>query len=331
VRLSLVLLLAAAPLAAQDTIPAGLVERPVVVGIRPTALPGTLTLPSGPGPFPGLVLVHGSGPQDRDETIGGSKLFRDLAWGLAANGFAVLRYEKRTRANPYYFVGRRYTIDDETVNDAVLAARLLREQPEIAARRTVVLGHSLGGMFAPVIATRDTMLAGLVIMAGATTSTFADIIERQIAYLAALPPADTAGLGVMRQYLGPAIPLLRKLTAADTATTLMISAAPASYWYSLMSYDMAAASRALRGIPMLVLQGGRDYQLTVADLEAWKAAIGPRPEVTFRVYPLLNHVFVAGPVPSVPSEYAAPGHAAPEVVGDIAAWILALPPAALPH
>ena len=321
----LILLLAASPLVAQESqLPAGLVERPVVVGAKPTALPGTLTLPAGPGPFPGVVLVHGSGPQDRDETIGGSKLFRDLAWGLATKGVAVLRYEKRTRAAPFYFVGRRYTIDDETVVDAVLATSLLRAQPEIDRRRTVVLGHSLGGVFGPVIAARDTLLAGIVIMAGATTSTFADIIERQIAYLAALPPADTAGLGAMRQFLGPAVPALRKLTAADTATAMMISLAPASYWYSLMSYDMAAASREVR-VPMLVLQGGRDYQMTVADLEAWKAAVGPKGGVTVRIYPLLNHAFVAGTVPSIPSEYAAPGRVAPEVIDDIAAWMAALP------
>lgn len=321
--ISLLLLLALQ----KPQLPSGLVERPVVVGEKPAALPGTLTLPAGQGPFPGVVLVHGSGPHDRDETIGGSKLFRDLAWGLAAQGVVVLRYEKRTRAAPYYFVGRKYTIDDETVTDALFALSLLRTQPEVDPRRSVVLGHSLGGLFSPVIAARDSLLAGVIIMAGATTSNFADIMARQIDYLAALPPADTAGLGALRQFLGPAIPLLRKLTAADTATTLMISGGPAVYWYSLMSYDMPAASRAVR-VPMLVLQGGRDYQITVSDLEAWQAAVGPKSGVTVRVYPMLNHVFVAGPIPSIPSEYAAPGRAPAEVINDIASWILSLPPAA---
>ncbi len=317
------LLLLASPLAAQDSLPAGLVERPVVVGHKPTALPGTLTLPAGAGPFPGVVLVHGSGPHDRDETIGGSKPFRDLAWGLARKGIAVLRYEKRTRANPFYFVGRRYTIDDEVVIDAVLAAGVLRAEPGINPHRTVVLGHSLGGMFAPAIAERDTLLAGIVIMAGATTSTFADIMERQIQYLSALPLADTAGLGAMRQYLEPAISPLRKLSAADTSSALMIASAPASYWYSLMSYDMPAVSAAVR-VPMLVLQGGRDYQVTVADLESWKAAVGPRAQVTVHVYPQLNHLFISGTGLSIPSEYATPGHVAPEVIDDIATWILSL-------
>ncbi|MBP2648013.1 MAG: hypothetical protein H6Q77_1637 [Gemmatimonadetes bacterium] len=326
----LILLLGASPLMAQESqLPRGLVERPIVVGTKPTALPGTLTLPEGPGPFPGVVLVHGSGPNDRDETIGGTKPFRDLAWGLASKGVVVLRYEKRTRAAPYYFIGRRYTVDDEIVIDAVLALEQLRAQPEVDPGRSVALGHSLGGMMMPRIAARDARLAGVVIMAGATTSTFADIIERQIRYLAALPPSDTAGLGAMRQFLEPAVPALRALSAADTATPMMISSAPASYWYSLMSYDMPAASREVR-VPMLVLQGGRDYQMTVADLEAWQRGVGPMPALTVKVYPLLNHPFVAGTGASTPSEYKLPGRVASEVIADIASWVLSLPSAASP-
>jgi hypothetical protein len=80
-------------------VPDRFTEKEVVVGTGAWALPGTLTVPAGPGPFPALVLVHGSGPHDRDETIGPNKPFRDLAWGLASQGIAVLRYEKRTKAH----------------------------------------------------------------------------------------------------------------------------------------------------------------------------------------------------------------------------------------
>ena len=326
----LLLLLAASPVHAEEQqVPAGLTERPVVVGTKPTALPGTLTLPFGAGPFPGVVLVHGSGPNDRDETIGGTKPFRDLAWGLASKGVVVLRYEKRTRAAPYYFIGRRYTVDDETVIDAILALELLRTQPEVDPGRTVALGHSLGGMMMPRVAARDPRLAGVIIMAGATTSTLADIMERQLAYLASLPPSDTAGLGGTRRFIESSIPAMRGVTAADTLNVESIAGAPASYWYSVMTYDMAAASKAVR-VPMLVLQGGRDFQVTVADLEAWQRAVGPMAGLTVRVYPLLNHPFVAGTGLSTPSEYKLPGHVAPEVLADVASWVLSLPPAAFP-
>ena len=72
-------------------------EKDVVVGTGEWQLPGTLTLPKGNGPFAAVVLVHGSGPNDRDETIGPNKPFKDLAWGLASQGIAVLRYDKRTK------------------------------------------------------------------------------------------------------------------------------------------------------------------------------------------------------------------------------------------
>src|SRR6516225_5854040 len=96
-------------------------ESTVTVGSDEWALPGALALPVGAGPFPAVVLVHGSGPHDRDETIGPNKPFRDLAWGLASQGVAVLRYEKRTREHAAKMAARKdeVTITDEVVDDAV--------------------------------------------------------------------------------------------------------------------------------------------------------------------------------------------------------------------
>ena len=82
-----------------SSLQAGARQVDVTVGSAGSSLPGTLVLPRGPGPFPALVLVAGSGPQDRDETIGPNKTFRDLAWGLASRGIAVLRYEKRNHVH----------------------------------------------------------------------------------------------------------------------------------------------------------------------------------------------------------------------------------------
>ena len=120
-------------------------ERAVAVGAAP-GLPGTLTLPAGTARVPAVVLVHGSGPHDRDETVGVNKPFLDLAEGLAAQGIAVLRYEKRTRVAPLSFIGRRFTVNDEVVDDAVAAVQLLRTEPGIDPARIVVVGHSLGAV-----------------------------------------------------------------------------------------------------------------------------------------------------------------------------------------
>jgi len=83
------------PLAAAQSIPAGVRERELRVGQGQWAVDATLALPPGKGPFPAVLLVPGSGMTDRDVTIGHNKIFRDLAWGLASRGIVVLRAEKR--------------------------------------------------------------------------------------------------------------------------------------------------------------------------------------------------------------------------------------------
>ncbi len=303
--------------------PASFHAESVTVGAGALALPGTLTLPNGAGPFPALVLVHGSGPNDRDESVGGVKVFRDLAEGLSSRGIAVLRYEKRTREHPATFTGR-FTVDDETVDDAVAAAGLLRARRDIDPARVAVLGHSLGGMMAPRIAQRDARLAGVVILAG-TTRRLERVMLEQTAYLSSLPenttPAAQAQIAMLRE--GAA--RVERLTLADSASATPIIGAPASYWLDLQQYHPGEVARTLTR-PLLILQGERDYQVTMADFAGWQQALAGQPNVTFRSYPGLNHLFVTGVGPSKPSEYAASAHVAAVVVDDIARWLKGVPP-----
>ena len=144
-------------------------------------------MPKGKGPFPGLVLVQGSGPHDRDETVGGSKPFKDLAWGLASRGIAVLRYVKRTKQYPT--IDAAPTMTAETVDDAVRAAELLSRQSEIDLQRIFVLGHSQGGYMMPRIMQRDAGLAGVIVMAG-NVRPLDELIVEQTEYLLSLVAAE---------------------------------------------------------------------------------------------------------------------------------------------
>ncbi len=294
-------------------------ETTVVIG-DDWKLPGTLTLPRGEGPFPCVVLVHGSGPNDRDETIGPNKPLRDLAWGLASKGVAVLRYEKRTRAH-----GTRYaalkgaTLKDEAIDDALAAVALARGSKGVDPKRVFVAGHSLGGYLAPRIATLDPKLAGIVILAG-NTRPLEDLILEQFTYLFSLNDPtlekDKEGLAKVKK----AVARVKAANLAEAPPSELPLGIPASYWVWMNAYDPAGTAGALRR-PILVLQGERDYQVTMADLGGWKKSLADHKDAKVVVYPALNHLFMEGKGKSKPEEYAKPGHIAKEVVDEIAGWV----------
>jgi dienelactone hydrolase len=299
-------------------------EEELTIGSAEWPLPATLTVPVGTGPFPVVVLVHGSGPNDRDETVGANKPFKDLALGLASRGVAVLRFEKRTRVHGAKLATiLSFTVKEEAIDDALAAVAKLRTTPRIEPTRIFVLGHSLGGMLVPRIAQRDSGIAGFIVMAGAVRP-IEDAMLAQTRYLATadgvIAPAEQVAIDAVVT-LGETV---RKLTPADAAKPALISGAPASYWLDLRGYDSAAAATKIQA-PMLILQGERDYQVTMADdFAKWKAALGSTPTVILRTYPALNHLFIAGSGPSLPAEYLVAGHVDEPVIRDIAAWVAAL-------
>lgn len=306
-----------APYVSRDTFD----ERDFTLGSKPWLLPGTLSLPKGDGPFPCVVLVHGSGPQDRDETLGANKPFRDLAWGLATRGIAVLRYEKRTREHAASLqpLPLPFTVNEETVYDAVDAVQALRSTPKIDDARIFVLGHSLGGMLIPRIAAQSNYAAGFIVLAG-TTRPLEDVIIEQTNYLALLDGAKTMAEEKRIDAVQTEIDRIKKLTDADAADPAILFGAPASYWLDLRGYDPAASAKPIDK-PMLLLQGERDYQVTMVDFDRWKSALAGKPNVTFKQYPTLNHLFMEGEGPGNPNEYSVPGHVAQRVIDDIADWV----------
>ena len=298
-------------------------EQPLTLVNGKFELPGTLTVPVGTGPFPAVVLVQGSGPQDQDETIGPNKPFKDLAWGLASRGIVVFRYTKRTQKytvqssdDPVHM-----TVEDETISDARAAVALVAKQPKVDLKQVFLLGHSLGAYLAPRIATGDTEIAGIVMLA-ANSRPLEKIVMEQIHNLAAMSGTPTeaeqkridAAEAGAKQIEGPNLKPEDKIEFLGATTY-------GAYWLDLRAYDPLKTAAKLK-VPILIVQGGRDYQVTPSNFQAWSDALANNRNVTLRTYPDLDHLFIHGTGASKPSDYARLDHVSGEVVASIATWIL---------
>jgi dienelactone hydrolase len=299
--------------------PDSFAEQKLTLGKGDTALPGVLTLPKGDGPFPAVVLVHGSGPHDPDETVGPNKPFRDLAWGLASKGVAVLRYEKRTHAHPT-LAADKITVKEEVIDDALDAARLLHKTPKIDPKRVYVLGHSLGALMAPRIAEQEPKLAGIVLWA-CPSRPLEDLILEQIHYIYSLEgklsDEHRKDLEKLREQVRRVKdPRLKPDTPAEELPLGI--AAP--YWLALREYDQKATAAKLK-LPVLILQGERDYQVTMTDFAGWKKTLAGKKNATLKSYPGLSHLFIKGEGKGTPKDYDKEGHVEEVVIDDVAKWV----------
>jgi pimeloyl-ACP methyl ester carboxylesterase len=275
-------------------------------------VPGTLTLPSSGTPKAAVVLLSGSGPHDRDETIGLNKPFRDLAWGLASRGIAVLRAEKVTFTHgkelPSFF-----TLYDEYLPHALAAVALLRDRlPETAVH---VAGHSLGGSIAPRVA-HEVPVDGLILLAAGAQPMHWSAV-RQMRYLASLQPFPQDAIDTLATQ---AARVDGDLTL-DTPASELPFGTPAAYWLSVRDYHPVEEAARL-AVPILLVNGGRDYQVTVADdLALWRDGLAGHANVTIEVFAPGNHLLASGDGPATPAEYQTPQHVAPEIINMVVRWI----------
>ncbi|MFE3001938.1 hypothetical protein ACFXG4_44065 [Nocardia sp. NPDC059246] len=304
------------------TVPRRFREQDVTLGAGDTAVTGTLTVPVGSGSRPAVVLVA-SGPADRDLTTGPNKPFKDLAWGLASRGVAVLRFDKLTHAHSEFENAAGFTMVEEYLPHALAAVEVLRREPGVDSARIFVAGHSGGGKAAPRIAAADPGIAGVAVLAGDTVPLPRSIL-RALRHIAAVEPEQDIG-ELLESMRARAARTESPALSTETPAADLLFNWPASYWLDLRDYDQVATAAALDR-PILLIQGGRDYQVTAdEDLPLWEAGLAGRPDVAIRVHPTVDHMLCSGTGPSTPSGYLRPQHVDPAVISDIADWLGAEP------
>jgi len=315
-------------------------------------LAGTLTLPEGAGPFPAVVLVSGSGPQDRNETLLGHKPFLVLADHLARNGVAALRFDDRGVGESTGDFAAATSEDFAT--DALAAVAYLREQPEVGRGRVGIVGHSEGGLIAPMAANRSDDVAFIIMLAGPGVPGI-DILVAQgvlinrvggasehiielntriqtgLADIVAAEPDPDVADPLMRSFMRELIDMLpdyvREAAGAalsDETIDQTVKQLNSPWFRFFLHYDPRPVLEHVE-VPVLALFGGKDLQvpaeLNVPEIEAAFARAG-NDDATVRTLPGLNHLFQEADTGS-PAEYAQIEQTlSPVLLDAVSTWIL---------
>jgi pimeloyl-ACP methyl ester carboxylesterase len=276
---------------------------------------------------PAVVFVHGSGSSNMDEKVGKLTPFKDLAEGLAKHGIASVRYDKRSFAHGFKMVRSKtpITVKEETIEDAVLAAELLRADARIDSGKIFIIGHSMGAMLAPRIDAEGGNFKGLVLMAG-SPRTLEQIMLGQNADVLA------ASKGLMRWIMKKQVAKFEKLfegmyeLSDAEAKKRKMGGGTTLYYFKEMGEHPAESYLKDMEKPILVMQGEKDFQAKVdPDFVGYQRLLEGRDNVTFQLYAGLNHAFVPAVYDDImmaKKEYNAERHIGEEVIGDIAEWIL---------
>ena len=281
------------------------------------ALKGTVLVPESNNLKKLVVFVHGSGPQDRDETIYENKPFKDIAEGLYAKGIASYRFDKRTLSNPETF-NDKSTIDDEVTNDILNIIKYFKEDSQFKAYEIIVLGLSLGANVMPRIANQSNQIAKIILLAG-NARPLEVLVAEQYDHLYQLDPSPELLEGSKKIKEQIAVLKSKEFNLNTPKENLPFNLS-AYYWKSLLDYKPLQEVKKVK-LPILILQGERDYQVTMKDFQLWKEALKNNNKATLISYPKLNHLFIPGEGISGPKEYTIKGHVDENVINDIAAFI----------
>ncbi|GLX69347.1 alpha/beta hydrolase family protein [Paenibacillus glycanilyticus] len=306
-----------------------MIEQITVMANAAYPLEGILTLPdSHTEKVPAVVLVHGSGALDKDETIGANKVFRDLADGLARLGIASIRYDKRTFAYGKEMLQEldgKLSVKEEVIEDACAAINLLKNDPRVDATRIFIIGHSLGGMLAPRIDEEGGDVAGLIILAG-TPRTLEEVILNQNEDAIKQLDASQQEIALMQvKDLQNKFDAITGMTVEKAQQTVLFGSVYAWYFKEMNQHPLKDYVSTKKK-PIFIAQGDKDVQVSVEkDFNRYRELLKDYPDVTFKLYPGLNHLFMKaafGTLKDIWNEYNIPQDVDGSVLEDIAEWIL---------
>ena len=275
-----------------------------------TRLAGTVTVPDHTtAGMPAVVLVHGSGPVDRNEQVGPNPIFLELSNALSNSGFVVLRYDKRG-------IGKsggdaRSATRDDLLDDARAAIAFVRRYRSVDPKRVFVVGHSEGGELAPSLAASGAPLRGIALMAPPAIPLDQILIQQTSRGLTGAAKAKAIA------------DEQKQIAMVKAGTANPFGAGP--WLRSSFGIDPAEVIKKVP-CPILILQGGKDFQVLAKDLPRLvDAAKSAHRDITVRVFPNDDHLFITIPdgMAAVPAEYLAPHRIDPAMISALLAWLRA--------
>jgi dienelactone hydrolase len=283
-------------------------------------LPGKLCIPKGKGPFPLVILSHGSGPNDMDEKMGPNRVFRDIAYGLASKGIAVYRFHKRTYVYGIYSAKNMgsLTVKEEYLDDLYAAIDTLSQHRQVDSTQIFLMGHSLGAVLAPRVALGSGKLKG-IILAAAPVQPMDSLVLHQLEYLDVLDSSGTYYRS-LSEYRDEIAYLRSPEFSLASETNFLPLQLNAFYWMDMMQYDVADSLLKYPGYA-LILQAEEDYQVPNGEFIRWKNELKKRKKTYYTSFPGLGHGFFSSQGLKGPQQYEQYAPVSPALVERIVVFV----------